>query len=212
MTTRLGLETEDMESAHAAQIFSNQTLTGMSTYSACYGATIWELGRQLGDGRPLRWVNSHHKMNTGSQLKGAGPTPYSRMADGRAVLRSSIRRIFSVQKPCTTSVFRQLEPSARARQVTAWFETCSTADIQSLKLARFAPEWPQVLFALHFEIFAARNDIDNLRLLTEFTIEHHFQEIGNTDKDGVIAFLTRCARKQPSSWCSGWVWASFTVS
>ena len=95
MAERLGLTEADLASPEFAQVFGgNALLPGMEPYAANYGGhQFGHWAGQLGDGRAItlgetidaageRWE---------LQLKGAGPTPYSRSADGRAVLRSSIR-------------------------------------------------------------------------------------------------------------------------
>ena len=72
----------------------NRVLRGMEPYAARYGGhPFGQWAGQLGDGlaitlaEVLRPDNKRYDL----QLKGAGPTPYPRSADGRAVLRSSVR-------------------------------------------------------------------------------------------------------------------------
>src|SRR5690606_27488341 len=95
MARALGFSDADVASPGFARVFGgNALLPGMEPYAANYGGhQFGHWASQLGDGRAIglgeavaadgrRWE---------LQLKGAGRTPYSRMADGRAVLRSSIR-------------------------------------------------------------------------------------------------------------------------
>src|SRR5688572_26901738 len=95
MAAALGFSAEDLGSAEFAAVCGgNAVLPGMDPYAANYGGHHFgQWAGQLGDGRAIslgeaitaageRWE---------LQLKGAGPTPYSRSGDGRAVLRSSIR-------------------------------------------------------------------------------------------------------------------------
>ena len=91
----LGLSAADCESQQFAQTFSgNQVLVGMDPHAICYGGhQFGNWAGQLGDGRAIvlgEIVNEKNEHWT-LQLKGAGPTPYSRGADGLAVLRSSVR-------------------------------------------------------------------------------------------------------------------------
>ncbi len=104
----LGLTEADVANPFFAQVFGgNGLLGGMQPWASNYGGhQFGAWAGQLGDGRAI----SLGEVLTGNgerlelQLKGAGATPYSRGADGRAVLRSSIRDS-SVAKPCITWVF-----------------------------------------------------------------------------------------------------------
>ena len=91
----LGLSDTQMHSPEMVNALSgNGTLPGMETYATVYGGhQFGNWAGQLGDGRAilLGEVIAPDKQRYELQLKGAGPTPYSRRADGRAVLRSSIR-------------------------------------------------------------------------------------------------------------------------
>ena len=91
----LDLEPAACKSEEFAQVFAgNQLLPGMDPYACCYGGhQFGSWAGQLGDGRAINLgevVNRSGERWT-LQLKGAGPTPYSRRADGLAVLRSSVR-------------------------------------------------------------------------------------------------------------------------
>src|SRR5690606_37353874 len=91
----IGLSAEDCRTDEFVQVFAgNQLLPGMQPHACCYGGhQFGNWAGQLGDGRAINLgevVNSAGEHWT-LQLKGAGPTPYSRTADGLAVLRSSVR-------------------------------------------------------------------------------------------------------------------------
>ena len=85
----------DCESDRFARIFTgNELLPGMQPYATVYGGhQFGQWAGQLGDGRAINLgdVVNRQGQRWALQLKGAGPTPYRRMADGLAVLRSSIR-------------------------------------------------------------------------------------------------------------------------
>lgn len=91
----LGVDEADVRSAEFARVFGgNGLLPGMEPYAACYGGhQFGNWAGQLGDGRAITLGESINARGERweLQLKGAGPTPYSRFADGRAVLRSSLR-------------------------------------------------------------------------------------------------------------------------
>lgn len=98
VAAKLGLDppqTEE-EKADFLDILSGNKSLGES-WALCYGGHqfgYW--AGQLGDGRAISIGQVKHKnMTMELQLKGAGPTPYSRMGDGYAVLRSSIRELLA---------------------------------------------------------------------------------------------------------------------
>lgn len=113
MADVLGLDAADIESPEFAQVFGgNALLPGMEPYATNYGGhQFGHWAGQLGDGRAITLgeVITAAGERWELQLKGAGPTPYARMADGRAVLRSSIRE-FCAARRCITSACR---PRAR---------------------------------------------------------------------------------------------------
>jgi uncharacterized protein YdiU (UPF0061 family) len=124
---------------------------------------IW--AGQLGDGRAIRLAQA--RTATGPweiQLKGAGMTPYSRMADGRAVLRSSIREYL-----CSEAMHALGVPTTRALSLIGSDapirrETVETAAV----VARLSPSF--IRFG-HFEHFAANEDHASLRALADFVID-----------------------------------------
>jgi uncharacterized protein YdiU (UPF0061 family) len=142
---------------------------GMTPLASVYSGHqfgVW--AGQLGDGRAL-WLG---EMDTPSgpmeiQLKGAGRTPYSRMGDGRAVLRSSIREFLGSEAMQALGV-----PTTRALCVTGSAlpvrrETIETAAV----VTRVAPSF--IRFG-HFEHFAHHDLHAELRQLADFVIAHHF--------------------------------------
>ena len=113
MAAELGFSDEDVASPEFARVFvGNALLPGMQPFASNYGGhQFGQWAGQLGDGRAIslgeavapsgrRWE---------LQLKGAGPTPYSRSADGRAVLRSSIREFL-----CSEAMHHLGVPTTRA--------------------------------------------------------------------------------------------------
>ncbi len=109
----LGMEPSDVESEQFAQVFSgNELLDGMQPFAANYGGhQFGNWAGQLGDGRAISLgeVATANDGHQHLQLKGAGPTPYSRRADGRAVLRSSIREFL-----CSEAMYHLGVPTTRA--------------------------------------------------------------------------------------------------
>ncbi len=95
MAAELGFSESDVASPEFAQVFGgNALLPGMQPFATNYGGhQFGHWAGQLGDGRAISLgeVLLDGGQRRELQLKGAGPTPYSRSADGRAVLRSSVR-------------------------------------------------------------------------------------------------------------------------
>ena len=109
----LGWGLSDAADPVFAEVFGgNRLLPGMEPYAACYGGhQFGNWAGQLGDGRAItlgETVNAAGQ-RWELQLKGAGPTPYSRRADGRAVLRSSIREFL-----CSEAMHHLGVPTTRA--------------------------------------------------------------------------------------------------
>ena len=126
---------------------------------------------QLGDGRALSLGELETPMGRQDwQLKGAGPTPYSRRGDGRAVLRSSIREYL-----CSEAMHGLGIPTTRALALCAsdlpvWRETAETAAV----VTRVAPSF--IRFG-HFEHFAATGDTGALKRLLQSVIDQYFPDI-----------------------------------
>lgn len=127
---------------------------------------------QLGDGRAILagQVRNARNESWDLQLKGAGETPYSRMADGRAVLRSTIREYM-----CSEAMHNLGIPSSRAMGVIGsdfpvLRETVETAAV----LLRVSPS--HIRFG-SFEVFFYRNQHEHIRTLADYVIRQHFPEI-----------------------------------
>ena len=154
------------------QVFSgNAQWSGMQPLATVYsGHQFGQWAGQLGDGRAL-WLGEIATPNgpTELQLKGAGLTPYSRMGDGRAVLRSSIREFL-----CSEAMHALGIPTTRALCITGsalpvMRETLETASV----VTRTAPSF--IRFG-HFEHFAQADAPTHLKQLTDFVIAHHYPD------------------------------------
>ena len=146
-------------------------------YASVYsGHQFGQWAGQLGDGRALNLgaLNAPPGWQE-IQLKGAGPTPYSRRGDGRAVLRSSIREFLASEAMHGLGI-----PTTRALCVTGspalvYREEAETAAV----VTRVAPSF--VRFG-HFEHFASNGQIDELRALSDHVVSAHFPAFN--DKEG----------------------------
>ncbi len=181
VATLLDLTPEDCQSTLFTDVFSgNALLTGMQPYAMCYGGhQFGHWAGQLGDGRAINL--GEIKNNEGDfwtlQLKGAGETPYSRTADGLAVLRSSVREFL-----CSEAMFHLGVLTTRALSLcttgdAVWrdmFYDGHAANEHGAVVCRVAPSF---LRFGNFEIFSARNDLETLKQLVDYTIQTHFTHL-----------------------------------
>ncbi len=125
---------------------------------------------QLGDGRALLLGELDSPMGPQEiQLKGSGPTPYSRRGDGRAVLRSSIREYL-----CSEAMHALGVPTTRALALTASDQLVFREDAETAAVVtRVAPSF--IRFG-HFEHFCHHGDHTALKRLVDFVIAHHYPE------------------------------------
>ena len=160
-----------LDDAHLSALAGNALLPGSDPLATVYsGHQFGHWAGQLGDGRAI-WLGEASSLSGTQeiQLKGAGPTPYSRRGDGRAVLRSSIREYL-----CSEAMHGLGIPTTRALSLVAspepvWRETRETAAV----VARIAPSF---LRFGHLEHFAAQGDADSLRALVDHFIAHHLPQ------------------------------------
>ena len=199
MAESLGLGERDLESPEwLAALSGNATLPGMSTYATCYGGhQFGSWARQLGDGRAifLGEAVTPSGQRFELQLKGAGPTPYSRRADGRAVLRSSIREFL-----CSEAMHHLGVPTTRALALVStgeavvrdmFYDGNAVAEPGAI-VCRVAPSFTR--FG-HFELPASRGDKALLRQFIDFTLDRDFPEIaGNPDERLLRWFGEICER------------------
>ena len=170
LAQELGLEAEWFASASALAVFSgNAVAHGSDPMASVYSGHqfgVW--AGQLGDGRALLLGELDTPAGPMElQLKGAGSTPYSRMGDGRAVLRSSIREFL-----CSEAMHGLAIPTTRALCITGSplpirRETMETAAV----VTRVAPSF---LRFGHFEHFAHTDQPARLRELADFVIDRHY--------------------------------------
>jgi serine/tyrosine/threonine adenylyltransferase len=162
----LGLPADALESDTALALWTgNLVATGTQPLASVYSGHqfgVW--AGQLGDGRAILLGEIAGQE---VQLKGAGLTPYSRMGDGRAVLRSSIREFLASEAMHGLSI-----PTSRALCVTGSDapvrrETVETAAV----VTRLAPSF--IRFG-HFEHFCHHNLHPQLRQLADFVIDQHY--------------------------------------
>ena len=167
---------------------------GLQTMATVYSGHqfgVW--AGQLGDGRALllgEWQAESGAPSFELQLKGAGRTPYSRMGDGRAVLRSSIREFL-----CSEAMHALGVPTTRALAVAgSALPVMREAMETGAVVTRVAPSF---LRFGHFEHFAHSNQHDALRRLVDFTIATYFPDLvdGKDGLDPLHAWLAEVVRR-----------------
>lgn len=194
---QIGLTTKDMISDEFLSVFSGNSIYPNTTpFAMCYaGHQFGNWAGQLGDGRAINLMEvSHQEKNYTLQLKGAGPTPYSRTADGLAVLRSSIREYLCAEAMHHLGVptTRSLSLVLTGDQVLRDMMYDGNPDYEKGAIVcRVSPSF--IRFG-NFEIFAARQDHTNLKLLADFTIQHYFPSIKVTGKDKYIQFFEEISK------------------
>ncbi|KAG7609017.1 Uncharacterized protein family UPF0061 [Arabidopsis suecica] len=165
------------------------------SYAQCYGGHQFGMwAGQLGDGRAITLgevLNSKGE-RWELQLKGAGRTPYSRFADGLAVLRSSIREFL-----CSETMHCLGIPTTRAlcllttgQNVTRdMFYDGNPKEEPGAIVCRVSQSF---LRFGSYQIHASRGkeDLDIVRKLADYAIKHHFPHIESMDRSDSLSFKT----------------------
>ncbi|RYP14805.1 hypothetical protein DL765_006106 [Monosporascus sp. GIB2] len=162
----------DTVAGNKIQGWDEEGSTGGYPWAQCYGGfQFGQWAGQLGDGRAIslfETTNPSSGVRYELQLKGAGLTPYSRFADGKAVLRSSIREFVvsealnALGVPTTRALSLTLLPEVKVRR-----ETIEPGAI----VARFAQSWLRIGT---FDLLRARGDRDLIRKLATYVAEDVF--------------------------------------
>ena len=176
----------------------NQILPSMNPYATCYGGhQFGHWAGQLGDGRAINLGEIVNQQNQrwAIQLKGAGPTPYSRTADGLAVLRSSVREFL-----CSEAMHHLGVPTTRALSLITTGETVirdmfyngNPKAEPGAVVCRVAPSFTR--FG-HFQILSARGELDLLKQLVDYTIITDFPHLGAPSPQTYIIWFREVCQK-----------------
>jgi len=194
MSDELGFSNQDIQSNQFLEVMTgNSIIENSKPFAMCYaGHQFGNWAGQLGDGRA---INLGEIKNWALQLKGAGPTPYSRTADGLAVLRSSIREYL-----CSEAMHHLGVPTTRALSLSLTGDQVlrdvlydgNPAYEKGAIVSRVAKTF---LRFGNFELFAARNDLKNLKILADYTIKSHFSHLGNPCKEVYLKFFQEITNK-----------------
>jgi uncharacterized protein YdiU (UPF0061 family) len=198
MARELGLPDNWWQSSAALEAFSgNRPLKGSTPMASVYSGHqfgVW--AGQLGDGRALLLGEVQTPAGPQElQLKGSGMTPYSRMGDGRAVLRSSVREFLASEAMHGLGI-----PTTRSLCVTGSDlpvrrETIETAAV----VTRVAPSF--IRFG-HFEHFSHGNRPEQLRALADYVIDRYYPACRDADNPyaALLAEVTRRTAAMVARW------------
>ena len=182
----LGVKSESLKVLSGAKPFPN-----FKAYAMCYGGhQFGHWAGQLGDGRAINIAELNiQNVNWKFQLKGSGPTPYSRSADGLAVLRSSIREYL-----CSEAMHALGVPTTRALSIALTGDKVlrdmlydgNPAEELGAVVCRVSPSF---LRFGSYEIFAARQELKQLKTIVDYTIRTHFSHLGIPSKKTYAEFF-----------------------
>lgn len=188
LATDLGLNIQELQSpAGIATLSGSATPDGAEPLAQAYaGHQFGGFSPQLGDGRAmlLGEVIDTHGIHQDIQLKGSGRTPYSRGGDGRAWLGPVLREYVISEAMAALKV-----PTTRALSAVVTGENVMReTPLPGAILCRVATSHIRVGT---FQYFAARQDIDALQVLTDYTIARHFP-----NADGAIGLFAAAVSAQ----------------
>src|SRR5258708_6949488 len=179
LALQLGLDPDLLETPEGAEILAGKRLPdGADPIAMAYaGHQFGHFVPQLGDGRAilLGQVIDSDGVRRDIQLKGSGPTPFSRRGDGRAALGPVLREyivseaMFALGIPTTRSLAAVLTGESVLRETL----------LPGAVLTRVASSHIRVGT---FQYFAARSDTEGVRRLADHVIARHYPELANTDR------------------------------
>ncbi|SFJ33189.1 protein adenylyltransferase SelO [Olleya namhaensis] len=198
MLDTLGMSENDAKTKQFLNVFTGNTvLEGTTPYAMCYGGhQFGHWAGQLGDGRAINLFEvEHNNKNWKLQLKGAGETPYSRTADGLAVLRSSVREYL-----CSEAMYHLGVPTTRALSLAlsgdqVLRDVMYNGNPDYEKGAIVSRISPSFLRFGSFEILASRQDTETLKTLVDYTINTHFTHLGTPNKHAYVQFFNAVAMR-----------------
>jgi uncharacterized protein YdiU (UPF0061 family) len=194
LAVELGLSAQALAEPRSVEAFTgNLPVAGARTLASVYSGHqfgVW--AGQLGDGRAILLGEAETAAGPQEfQLKGSGRTPYSRMGDGRAVLRSSIREFLGSEAMQGLGI-----PTTRALMVTGSDAPVRREEMETAAVVtRVAPSF--IRFG-HFEHFSAREQYEELRRLADYVIDRFYPECRATQKfagNPYAAFLEQVSER-----------------
>lgn len=176
----------------------NELPQGISPYAMNYGGhQFGHWAGQLGDGRAINLVQLRDKSDAliTLQLKGAGPTPYSRNADGLAVLRSSIREFLcsEAMHHLGIATTRALSLSLTGEQVARdmFYDGHPKLELGAI-VCRTSPSFMR--FG-SFQLPASRGDLALLKQLVDYSIVQDFPHLGSPTAEVYIHWFNEVSQR-----------------
>ncbi|HKS18475.1 MAG TPA: YdiU family protein [Bradyrhizobium sp.] len=190
LAEQLGLDPDLLSTPEGAEILAGKRLPeGAEPIAMAYaGHQFGHFVPQLGDGRAilLGEVIDKEGIRRDIQLKGSGPTPFSRRGDGRAALGPVLREYL-----VSEAMFRLGIPTTRSLAAVVTGESVMRETVlPGAVLTRVAASHIRVGT---FQFFAARGDTDGVRRLADHVIGRHYPDLARADRpyhallDAVIA-------------------------
>ncbi len=194
----LGVEKPQERGAAVDVLGGNLVTDTMKPFAARYGGhQFGNWAGQLGDGRAISLgeIEATDGSSWEIQLKGAGPTPYSRRADGRAVLRSSLREFL-----CSEAMHYLGAPTTRALSLVATGDTVVrdmfySGDPLPEKGAIVARVAPTFIRFGNFQLMASMGEQENLKALADYTLRHFYPELGEPSNEVYLQWFEEICRR-----------------
>lgn len=191
LATELGLSTDNQTPDKLAAIFSGNVLPeGSASLAQAYSGHQFGHFTRLGDGRAL--LSGEQITPDGRrfdlQLKGSGPTPYSRRGDGRATLSAMLREYLISEAMHALGI-----PTTRSLAVVVTGEPVYREQVQpGAVLTRVAESHIRVGTFEHISQFSS---VETLKVFTEYVIKRHYPELLQTENH-TLSFLQKVIEKQ----------------
>jgi len=197
MLEALGLSENDSKSTEFLDIFTgNKVYKNTAPFAMCYGGhQFGNWAGQLGDGRAINLFEvDYNAKHWAVQLKGSGETPYSRTADGLAVLRSSVREYL-----CSEAMFHLGVSGTRALSLSLTGDNVmrdvlyngNSAYEKGAVVCRVAPTF--IRFG-SFQLLAARENFEGLTQLVNYTVKHFYPSIEGDLKTKTIELFKQVSQ------------------
>lgn len=201
---QLGVNADVLNSDAGAAVLSGSIVpAGASPLAQAYaGHQFGGFSPQLGDGRAmlLGEIVDRNGMRKDVQLKGSGPTPFSRNGDGKAALGPVLREYIIGEAMHGLGI-----PTTRALAAVTTGEDIRREGLEpGAVLTRVAASHLRVG---SFQYFATRKETDRVRQLADYAIARHYPDLENVS-DKYLAFLTRVIENQ-ASLVAQWVLVGF---
>ncbi|AYG65558.1 MULTISPECIES: protein adenylyltransferase SelO [unclassified Rhizobium] len=203
LARELGLDVDALRNSAAAIFSGNELLPGSQSIAMAYaGHQFGSFVPQLGDGRAilLGEVKDRNGRRRDIQLKGSGPTPFSRRGDGRAALGPVLREYIVSEAMHALGI-----PTTRALAAVTTGEPVYREEV--LPGAIFTRVAASHIRVGTFQFFAARGDTESVRILADHVIARHYPEI--RDRANPYLALLEAVSERQAALIARWLHVGF---